>query len=127
MWESDFLTIDGSVYKIPVETKVKRQVEFLDKYAKRSEDGDLKRKIAGVYKNYTMSFSEKQTDSNYSEYNRLFDKLSEPEEFHTVKIGNYNFVCYITGVSDEMYLYKNNREYYQGLKAEFIAKAPWRS
>lgn len=126
MWGSDFLTIDGIVYKIPVETNIKRQADILDKYAKRVDSGDLKRKIIGVYKNYSLSFSEKQTDLNYDEYNRLYDKLTEPVEFHTVKIGNYTFIAYITAVADNMYLYRDGKEYYKGLKAEFIAKSPWR-
>lgn len=126
MWDSDFLIIDGKTYKIPVKADINRSFNVLDKYAQRVQNGDLKRKIIGVYKNYTMNFY-KQEDSNYSEYEALVNKLTEPVEFHTVKIGNYSFKCYITGVSDKMYKYENGKEYYSDLSVEYIAKKPWRT
>lgn len=126
MWDSNFLEIDGIVYNVPVKTDITRTADLLDKYAKRTENGYLKRKLIGVYKNYQMNFAE-QTKLNYDEYNRLYDKLTEPVDFHTVKIGNYTFKCYISSVSDTMYNYKDNKEYYKNLTAKFTAEKPWRS
>ena len=45
---SDFLTIDGERYDIPVFVGVKRSADFLDKYANRTDNGDLKRELIGV-------------------------------------------------------------------------------
>lgn len=42
---SDFLTIDGTIYNVKVKVGLKRNVDFLDKYANRSDDGDLKREL----------------------------------------------------------------------------------
>lgn len=124
---SDFLTIDGEIYNIKVKTGIKRNADFLDKYAERTDDGDLKRELIGVYFNYKSIKFDKQTDENYNEYTRLYNKLTEPEEFHTINIAGESFTAYFSNVSDEMYLYKNNRSYYKNLTVNFTAKMPARS
>lgn len=124
---SDFLTIDGETYNVAVLTGIKRNADFLDKYAERVEDGDLKRELIGVYFNYKSIKFAKQTDDNYNEYVRLFNKLTEAEEFHDITIANYSFRAYFSNVSDEMYLFKNNRPYYKNLTVNFTAKMPSRS
>ena len=47
------LIIDGITYNIPL-ISIKRKVDFLEKYAERSEDGDIKIETIGLYKNYTI-------------------------------------------------------------------------
>lgn len=42
------LIIDGEKFKIDV-LSCKRTADFLDKHAKRTENGDLKRELIGVY------------------------------------------------------------------------------
>ena len=126
LW-SDFLEIDGETYNIPVYVSIKRNAEFLDKYAERTDDGDLKRELIGVYFNYKNIRFGRQKDSNYNEYNRLYNKLTEAEEFHTIVIANQSFRAYFANVSDEMYLFKNNKPYYKNLTVNFIAKTPARS
>ena len=124
---SDFLIIDNEIYNIKVKTGIKRNADFLDKYAERTDDGDLKRELIGVYFNYKNISFEKQTDENYSEYERLYDKLTEAEEFHNIEIAGTSFKAYFSNVSDEMYLYKNGRPYYRKLTVNFTAKMPARS
>ncbi len=124
---SDFLTIDGSIYNIRVFTGVKRNADFLDKYANRTDDGDLKRELIGVYFNYQNIKFERQTDANYGEYNRLYDKLTEAEEFHDINIAGFTFRAYFSNVSDELYLYKNGMPYFKNLTVNFTAKKPARS
>lgn len=124
---SDFLVIDNEIYNIKVKTGIKRNADFLDKYAERTDDGDLQRELIGVYFNYKNINFEKQTDENYSEYERLYNKLTEAEEFHTIEIAGTNFKAYFSNVSDEMYLYKNGRPYYRKLTVNFTAKMPARS
>lgn len=123
---SDFLTIDGDIYNIKVKTGVKRNADFLDKYAQRTDDGDLKRELIGVYYNYRDIKFEKQTDENYAEYNRLYNKLTEPEEYHDIEIAGESFRAYFSNVSDTMYVYKNGRPYFKDLKVNFTAKMPAR-
>lgn len=124
---SDFLIIDDDIYNIKVYTGIKRNADFLDKYAERTDDGDLQRELIGVYFNYKSIRFEKQTDKNYSEYERLYDKLTEAEEFHNIEIAGTSFKAYFSNVSDEMYLYKNGRPYYRKLTVNFTAKMPARS
>lgn len=124
---SDFLVIDGEIYNVKVKTGIKRNADFLDKYAERTDDGDLKRELIGVYFNYKSINFDKQTDENYDEYVRLYNKLTEAEEFHTIEIAGETFTAYFSNVSDEMYLYKNGRPYYRKLTVNFTAKMPTRS
>ena len=124
---SDFLVIDGEIYNVPVLTGVRRNADFLDKYAERTDDGDIQRELIGVYFNYRSIKFVKQTDSNYDEYVRLYNKLTEPEEFHDITIANQSFRAYFSNVTDDMYLFKNNRPYYRNLTVNFTAKMPSRS
>ena len=92
------IRIDGIYFDVPL-VSIKRTADFLDKYAERTEDGDLKRELIGVYFNYQMSFG---TIDNDELYEKLWDKLTEPVEFHdfslpTVK-GAYSFRGYVSGV-----------------------------
>jgi len=124
---ADFLTIDGQAYNVAVLVGIKRNADFLDKYAERTDDGDLQRELIGVYFNYKSIRFTKQTDENYDDYVALFNKLTEAEEFHDIVIGNYSFRAYFSNVSDEMYLFKNNRPYFRNLTVNFTAKMPARS
>ena len=42
------IEIDGVYFDVPF-LSIKRTADFLDKYAERTEDGDLKRELIGVY------------------------------------------------------------------------------
>lgn len=121
---SDFLTIDDEKYNIKVYANVERTADFLDSYAKRLQDGDLMRKLIGVYFNYSNIKFEKQTDNNYDEYNRLHNKLTEATEFHTINIAGFVFKAYFSNVKDVMYKYKNGKAYYKDLQVNFTAKIP---
>lgn len=120
------ITIDGITYNVPV-TSIKRKVDFLDKYAEITEDGNLQRKLIGVYFNYQLAI--RATD-NPDEYARLWDKLTEPVEFHTVTVpgasGDFTFTAYFSDVGDEIFMRRDNKNYWQNLTVNFIAKAPAR-
>lgn len=126
LW-SDFLIIDGQRYNIKVKIGIKRTADFLDKYANRTDDGDLKRELIGVYFNYKNISFDTQRLSNYDEYNRLYNKLTEPEEFHDINIAGFEFRAYFSNVSDEMYKFKDGKPYFKNLTVEFTAKKPARS
>lgn len=120
------ITIDGVTYRVPV-TSLQRKGEFLDKYANRTEEGDLERELIGVYYNYALKFG---FTTDYQEYARLWDKVTEPVEFHTVTVPNgaaeYTFTAYMTNVSDELVNTYRGISYYGGLSVHFIAKEPAR-
>lgn len=123
----DFIIIDGNQYNIGVYANIKRTADFLDNYANRTEDGDLKRDLIGVYFNFTDIKFEPQDEGNYDEYERLWNKLTEPEEFHTVKIANFQFRAYFNNVSDIIYDFRGGKAYKKELTVNFTAKKPARS
>lgn len=123
----DFIIIDGLQYNIGVYAEIKEAADFLDKYADRTDDGDLKRELIGVFFNFSDIRFEPQTDRNYDEFERLWNKLTEPEEFHNVKIANFEFRAYFSGVTRTIYGYKNGRAYRKDMTVNFTAKKPARS
>ena len=105
---------------------INRKVNILDRYAERTINGDLKREILGVYYNYSLTFSQ-FWDMN--QYDKLFSKLTEPKEFHTIYLpknnGYYEFQGYIAGVEDVIEFSKNESErIITGLKCDIISKQP---
>ena len=123
----DFITIDGQQYNISVFIGIKETADFLDKYANRTDDGDLQRELIGVYFNYSDIKFEPQTNNNYDEFERLWNKLTEAEEFHTVKIANLEFRAYFNNVSRVIYDFRNNKAYRKDMTVNFTAKKPARS
>lgn len=118
--------IDDVTYDVPF-ISCKRTADFLDKYAKRTEDGNLNRKLIGVYFNYQLKLG---STLNTAEYDRLWNKLTEPVEFHTVTvpgtIGSYTYKAYFSNVSDELKKQYDGKNYWKGLTANFTAKTPAR-
>lgn len=120
------LYIDGIGYKIDV-LSVKRTADFLDKYAERTENGDLERELIGVYFNYKLQFG---PGVDRAEYARMWDKLTEPVEFHEVTVpdedGDYTFTAYFSNVADELLRKVAEKNYWKNLTVNFIAKKPAR-
>ncbi len=120
------LYIDGIGYTIDV-LSVKRTADFLDKYAERTENGDLERELIGVYFNYKLQLG---PGIDRTEYARLWDKLTEPVEFHEVTVpdedGDYTFTAYFSNVADELLRKVAEKNYWKNLTVNFIAKKPAR-
>lgn len=123
---ADRIYIDGIRYDVPV-SAVDRKAEFLDKYAKRTENGGLKRKLIGVYYNFDITFGDTLSTAAYQ---KLYNKLTEPKEFHIIIVpasdGDYEYVAYISGVQDSMIAQYDGKNYFGSLKASFIAQDPAR-
>jgi len=121
------LKIDGISYSIPVKRLI-RSADFLDKYATRTENGDLRRELLGVYFNYRLELG---STFDEAEYASLWAKLTEPKEFHTVTVpgetGDYEFTAYFADVSDELRSTRNGHSYWKGLTVSFIARSPVKS
>lgn len=122
------LILDGVKFDIPI-VSLKRTADPLDKYAKRTEDGDLQRKLIGVYFNYSLKLG-RSTTVGRVEYQKLWDKLTEPVEFHTVVVpdeyGTYTFKAYFAGIGDELLMQKSGINYWKNLTVDFKAKSPAR-
>ena len=120
------ITIDGTYFDVPL-INIKRTGDFLDKYANRTEDGVLHRELIGTYFNYTMNFGIIEDTETYV---ALWDKLSEPVEFHEFTLPDanrtYAFTGYVSSLSDEMRKIYGNSVQYENLTCEFIARQPAR-
>lgn len=120
------IIIDGIRYHVPV-TSIKRKAEFLDKHTNRNENGDLLRELIGVYFNYQITFGN-TTDT--AEYAKLWQKLTEPVEFHNVTVpdesGDYTFMAHFSNIGDEVRKVQNAKNFFKSLTANFTAKSPAR-
>lgn len=121
------IKIDGMTFNVPV-LDLTRSADFLDKFAKRTEDGGMQRELIGVYFNYQLKLG---IAKDAAEYQRLWDKLTEPVEFHTVvvpgTVGDYTFKAYFSNVKDKLLMKRQQRNYWQDLTVNFTAQVPARS
>ena len=118
--------INGEYFDAPI-VSVKRKAPSLDKYAQRTEDGDLHREEIGVYVNYEMALG---NESDYPDgvYQHLWETLTAANEFIDVTIPEFGssvtFRCYNSEVDDEWDRVEPDRIYYKNLTLEFVAKKP---
>lgn len=121
------LTIDNIQFGIRL-TKISRKADILDKYAKRTINGDLLREVIGTYYNYHLEFG---YSDDVSRYKILWDKLTQPKAFHDIvivdTIGKISFKGYIANVQDEI-VYANPNDgmsrAFQSLSCDLVAKMP---
>lgn len=120
------IKIDGTNYDVPL-VSIKRNFDVLDKFAERNEEGVLLREVLGVYTNFTLNFG---TIDDEGLYKRLVNKLTEPTEFHKFSVptesGNFEFVGYVSQVSDEYEKILSNGAKFKNLTCKFTAKEPYR-
>lgn len=117
--------IDGTYFNVPI-IKCDRKADFIWKYAERTEDGEHKGELLGVYLNYTLEFG---SIVSYQEYNRLYQKLTEAVSYHTVKMPSrtgdmFAFTAYFSRVSDSVRKSVKGKNVFTGLKVEFVSKRP---
>lgn len=121
------IIIDGNGYDIPI-IRIRRSADFLDKFAERTNDGNLHRELIGVYFNYQLTLG---STTDVEEYQRLWDKLTEPEEFHEVIVpdesGDYLFEAYFSNVKDKLRKQIGEKNYWNGLTVNFISRRPERT
>lgn len=126
---ADYIVLDDETYNVPI-LSMTRTADFLDKYAERTLDGNLNREIIGVYFNYQIAFGKA---ASVSEYARLWEKLTEPKEFHTVRVPDENnfheFTAYFASVKDQFVRVSSDgvTRWMKGLTVNFIARTPARS
>lgn len=122
------IKVDGIHFDIPM-VSLKRNADFLDKYAERTEDGELHRELIGVYYNYTLTVGT-STDFGDTDYDAFWDKMTEPAEFHEISVptkdGYYTFTGYISSVSDEYEKILDDEAKFTGFTCKFTAKSPAR-
>ncbi len=123
------IKVDGINFDIPM-VSLKRNADFLDKYAERTEDGELHRELIGVYYNYTLTAGT-SSDFGDTDYDSFWDKMTEPVEFHEISVpvhnGYYTFTGYISSVSDEYKKILDNEAEFTAFTCRFTAKRPART
>lgn len=120
---------DNIHFDIPL-VSLKRSADFLDKFAERTEDGELKRELIGVYYNFTLTVGDSVAFGD-SDYNEFWNKMTEPVEFHDFVLpagtGTYSFRGYISSVSDEYKKILDGEAEFSAFTCKMTAKQPARS
>lgn len=122
------IMVDGIYFDIPM-VSLKRNADFLHKFAERNEEGDLLAEMLGVYYNFALTVGT-SSDFGETDYDAFWDKMTEPVEFHDISIptltGYYEFRGYISSVSDEYKRILDNEAEFSGFTCKFTAKSPSR-
>lgn len=122
------IKIDGIHFDIPM-ISLKRNADFLDKYAERVEIGELERELIGVFYNYTLTVGDSD-DFGDTDYSAFWDKMTEPVEFHDISIptenGYYTFKGYVSSVSDEYEKILDGEAKFKGFTCKLTSKSPAR-
>lgn len=119
------LVIDGISYNIPL-VSIKRTLDFLEKFAERTEDGDIKIETIGLYKNYTISIG---TIDDAVLYDNLLEHITDCENrFHHVSIPDaskqFDFYGYFSSISDEVEKVLDSGAVYKSLTWKMTSKKP---
>ena len=123
-------TIDGSAYNVTVPAGgLKRSFKVLDgKNAGRVLSGDMERDIIGTFYNYELQINTRS--ASLAEYDRLYEVLSAPVNFHTVSFpygqSTLTFQAYVTDGQDNLSRITGGKKYWRGLTVQFVAKSPQR-
>lgn len=119
------LVIDGIPYNIPL-VSIKRTLDFLEKYAERTEDGDIKIETIGLYKNYTISIG---TIDDAELYDKLLEHITDCENrFHHVFLPDaskqFEFYGYFSSIQDECEKILDSGAQYKELSWKMTSKKP---
>ena len=122
------LIIDGITYNIPL-VSIQRTLDFLEKYAERTEDGDIKIESIGLYKNYTISIG---TIDDAEMYDRLIDHITDCDNrFHHVLLPDaskqFDFYGYFSSIKDEVEKVLYNGAQYKGVSWKMTSKKPFKT
>ena len=122
------LVIDGVTYNIPF-VSIKRTLDFLEKYAERVENGDIKIETIGIYKNYQISIG---TIDDAALYDRLVEHITDCDNrFHTVILPdaskNFEFYGYFSSIEDEVEKVLGKGAKYKGLSWKMTSKKPYKT
>lgn len=122
------ITIDSVEYSIPYKV-LGRKVEKLYKYAERTQDGVLHSELIGVYFNFDLKMG--KSINNASDYEALFDKISEPVTSYAIIMpannGLLTYNAYFSNISDDVSVWKEDDTlYFRELTFTVIAISPAR-
>ncbi len=104
-------------------------MDFLEKYAERTEDGDIKIETIGLYKNYEISIG---TIEDASLYDSLIEHISDcSNRFHHVSLPDaskqFDFYGYFSSIKDEVEKVLGTGAQYKGLSWKMTSKKPYKT
>ena len=119
------ITIDGTTYDVPI-VELDETINFLDKFAERTEDGVLRRELIGTYHNQKIVFGD---ISDKTEYALLWAKLGEAVEFHNVTVPDedgvdFSFSAYFSNVTRKIRRWTDTNTTWRAITVNFTAQAP---
>lgn len=126
------INIDGKKINVDV-TDIGLDVEFVYKYAERTENFELQYELGAVYYNQSITFGTSCTDNpDFQELFRILSAKSSIDEGtgHDVviwtPIGRMSFLMYPNKLSLKMIQYdpKTENTWWNGLNVSFIAVKP---
>ena len=122
------IVIDGESFDIPI-ISLDESADMLDKFAERTVDGKLKRELIGVYFNQQIRFG---APTDTAEMARLWEKLTEPVEFHTVTVPDadgvdFTFSAYFSNVRRSLRKHQAAKTFWKTMTVNFIAEEPART
>lgn len=124
------ITVDGKSYDVEV-VDVGLDVEFIYKYAERTENFELSYELGAVYYNQSITFGTSGTGNE--DFQELFSVLSTRSRIdagtgHNVAIwtpvGRLTFLMYPDGLTLKMAHMAENESWWSGLTVKFIAVKP---
>jgi hypothetical protein len=119
------IIIDGETFDVPV-ISMDESADFLSKFAERTEDGVLHTELIGVYFNQQIKFG---SPTDMTELARLWLKLTEATEFHTVTVPDtdgvdFTFTAYFASVKRSLRKYTTAKTFWRDMTVNFIAQSP---
>ena len=123
------ISIDGVEFAKAI-ISFKRTFQVLDgeNAGRTIVNGNMERDVIGTYYNYSVTID--TSFMTLEEYDELYEIVSSPDDFHTLEVPygqeTYTYQAYITNGSDELIHIKGNKNYWNKLSFNFVAKAPKR-
>lgn len=125
------ITVDGRLYNVDV-VEVGLDVEFIYKYAERTENFELSYELGAVYYNQSLTFGTSGTQN--TDFVELFSLLSSKSKIdsgtgHNVEIltplGRLTFLMYPDKLSlNLVHLGEGGESWWSGFTVKFIAVKP---
>lgn len=106
---------------------IKRNADFLEKFAERNEAGELIGETIGVYYNYTVNVGIIEDNDLYK---KLFEDLTSVKNRYNRQVilpndrHDFVFYGYFSSISDEVEKVLDNRVKYKGLTFKMTSKSP---
>lgn len=122
------IVVDEVEYDVRI-LELDDSIEFLDKYAERTVDGNLRRELIGTFPKQQIRFGAPLNSAQRAAYTALWEKLSEPVEFHTVTVPDadgvdFTFLAYVSGLRRRLRKLQAAATYWKEMSVTFTAQGP---